>query len=127
MLFEYAKNSRRQAIRAFFHFISFMTRLMESDADLSPAKVLAENSNVVRIMCIHKSKGWSSRMRHPLLRQGDQQADMPRPFLSTASWGWGRGFSIRADARVSTIAKAALGVRISGELLAEEMRFCTWP
>ena len=57
MLFERAKQYESASFKGLFNFIRFIERLHSSSGDLSSAKMIGENEDVVRIMSIHKSKG----------------------------------------------------------------------
>ena len=57
MLYERAKQYESASFKGLFNFIKFIERLSLSSGDLSAAKMIGENENVVRIMSIHKSKG----------------------------------------------------------------------
>ena len=57
MLFERAKDYERTSFKGLFNFIRFIEKLKIGNSDLSSAKIIGENEDVVRIMSIHKSKG----------------------------------------------------------------------
>ncbi len=57
MLFEKAKSYESASFKGLFNFIRFIERLSLSSGDMSSAKMIGENDDVVRIMSIHKSKG----------------------------------------------------------------------
>ena len=57
LLFEKAKQYETTSFKGLFNFISFIDRLKLSSTDMSSAKLIGENEDVVRIMSIHKSKG----------------------------------------------------------------------
>ncbi|MCX7714671.1 MAG: helicase-exonuclease AddAB subunit AddA [Clostridia bacterium] len=57
LLFERAKKLENSGFKGLFHFINLIDKMIERDAEMSPAKLIGENHNVVRIMSIHKSKG----------------------------------------------------------------------
>ena len=57
MLFERAKQYESASFKGLFNFIRFIEKLSLSSKDLSSAKMIGENEQVVRIMSIHKSKG----------------------------------------------------------------------
>lgn len=56
-LFEKAKQYETASFKGLFNFIQFIEKLKKQNGDLSSAKLIGENANVVRIMSIHKSKG----------------------------------------------------------------------
>ena len=57
MLFERAKEYEKTSFKGLFNFIRFIEKIKLGSSDLSSAKIIGENENVVRIMSIHKSKG----------------------------------------------------------------------
>ena len=57
MLFQRAKQYEIASFKGLFNFINFIDRLKTTSTDMSAAKIIGENENVVRIMSIHKSKG----------------------------------------------------------------------
>ncbi len=57
MLFERAKQYETASFKGLFNFIKFIEKLRLGSGDLSSAKMIGENEDVVRIMSIHKSKG----------------------------------------------------------------------
>jgi len=57
ILFEKAKQYEKTSFKGLYSFISFIDKLNLSSKDMSGAKLIGENEDVVRIMSIHKSKG----------------------------------------------------------------------
>ncbi len=57
MLFERAKQYETASFKGLFNFINFIDKIKLGSEDLTSAKLIGENENVVRIMTIHKSKG----------------------------------------------------------------------
>jgi len=57
MLFEKAKQYEKTSFKGLYNFISFIEKLRLSSNDMSGAKLIGENEDVVRIMSVHKSKG----------------------------------------------------------------------
>lgn len=57
MLFEKAKQYEKTSFKGLYNFISFIDKLKLSNKDMSGAKLIGENEDVIRIMSIHKSKG----------------------------------------------------------------------
>ena len=47
----------KSKLTGLFGFMNYLESIREDEKDLSPAKVISESENVVRIMTIHKSKG----------------------------------------------------------------------
>ncbi len=57
MLLEMAGNFEKTSYHGLFHFIRYIAQLKEKEVDYGESGVNDENSDVVRIMTIHKSKG----------------------------------------------------------------------
>ena len=57
LLFERAKQYEEYGFRGLFGFIKYVERVRQKKKDLTAAKIIGENHDVVRIMTIHKSKG----------------------------------------------------------------------
>ncbi len=57
LLFERAKQYEAYGFGGLFGFVKYMERVKKREKDLSSAKLVGENNDVVRIMTIHKSKG----------------------------------------------------------------------
>ena len=57
ILFEKAKQYEKTSFKGLYNFISFIDKLRLSSKDMSGAKLIGENDDVIRIMSIHKSKG----------------------------------------------------------------------
>ncbi|BBB90469.1 MAG TPA: helicase-exonuclease AddAB subunit AddA [Methylomusa anaerophila] len=56
-LYDRAEQYEATNFRGLFRFLRFIDRLKERGSDLSVARALSENEDVVRVMSIHKSKG----------------------------------------------------------------------
>lgn len=125
MLFEKAKNYEKTSFKGLFNFINFIDKLTITSGDMSGAKIIGENENVVRIMSIHKSKG----------------LEFPIVFLS----GIGKRFNImdlntddillhndlglgpkfidsELNIKFDTLSKKAVASKIKQELISEELR-----
>ena len=125
MLFEKAKQYEKTSFKGLFNFINFIDKLKITSGDMSGAKLIGENENVVRIMSIHKSKG----------------LEFPIVFLS----GTGKKFNVMdlnnddillhndlglgpkyidtdLNIKFDTLAKKAVASKTKQELVAEELR-----
>ena len=124
MLFERAKQYESASFKGLYNFICFIDRLKLNSGDLSAAKVIGENDNVVRIMSIHKSKG----LEFPVVflsgtgKQFNKQ-DLNDSILIHQDLGFGPKF-IDSENRIEypTLAKEALKLKLETELISEEMR-----
>ena len=124
MLFERAKEYEKTSFKGLFDFIRFIERLKISNGDMSQAKIIGENEDVVRIMSIHKSKG----LEFPIVflsntsKQINMQ-DVSSDILLHQEIGLGPQY-INYEKRVeySTSAKDAIKIIIKNETISEEMR-----
>lgn len=57
LLHEYARRFEQNGFRGLSAFVRYLDRLEQQDLDLSPASIVSEGGNVVRILSIHHSKG----------------------------------------------------------------------
>lgn len=57
MLIEKAKQYESGSFKGLYHFIRYINEIQSYEVDYGEASILDENSDVVRIMSIHKSKG----------------------------------------------------------------------
>ena len=124
MLFERAKQYEVASFKGLYNFINFIDRLKLSSGDLSSAKIVGENDNVVRIMSIHKSKG----LEFPVVfvsAIGKQfnKRDLNENIILHQDFGFGPKY-IDGETKVtfSTLAKSALRIKLEKEMISEEMR-----
>ena len=124
MLFERAKEYEKTSFRGLFNFIRFIEKLKTGSGDMSAAKIIGENENVVRIMSIHKSKG----LEFPvvILANSSKKAnltDLSENILLHQEIGLGPEYiNYERRIRYSTSAKQAIKVANKKEVLSEEMR-----
>lgn len=124
MLFERAKQYESASFKGLFNFINFIDRLHSNSGDLSSAKLIGENENVIRIMSIHKSKG----LEFPVVflsctgKQFNLQ-DLNDSIILHQDLGFGPKY-INPEMRIeySTLAKEAIRLKAKVETLSEEMR-----
>lgn len=124
MLFEKAKQYESASFQGLFHFIQFMEKVKNSSKDMSAAKMIGENENVVRIMSIHKSKG----LEFPVVflcgtAKHFNMRDLNEPILFHETLGIGPKY-INVEKRITynTLAKEAISLQAKEEAIAEEMR-----
>ncbi len=124
MLFQRAKQYETASFKGLFNFINFIDKLKTTSTDMSAAKVIGENENVVRIMSIHKSKGLEFPVVF-LCSTGKQfnMRDLNETILLHQDLGFGPNY-INYERRIeySTLAKEALKIQTKQELISEEMR-----
>ncbi len=92
MLVEKARAYESTSYKGLFHFIRYVEQLQKYDVDYGEASIEDEQSDTVRIMTIHKSKG----------------LEFPIVFVA----GMGKGFNMQ-DARSSVVLHARMGVGLS--------------
>ena len=124
MLFERAKQYESASFKGLFNFINFIDKLHSNSGDLSAAKLIGENENVIRIMSIHKSKG----LEFPVVflsctgKQFNLQ-DLNDNIILHQDLGFGPKY-INAERKIeyTTLAKEAIRLKSKVETLSEEMR-----
>ena len=124
LLFEKAKQYEKVSFKGLYNFISFIEKVRTSSGDLSSAKLIGENENVVRIMSIHKSKG----LEFPLVflcnsNKKFNVQDLNNQVLLHQDLGLGSNY-IDSDKKLqySTFAKEAIKIKSKEEIISEEMR-----
>ena len=124
MLFERAKQYESASFKGLFNFINFIDKIKFNSEDLTSAKIIGENENVVRIMSIHKSKG----LEFPVVilagtgKQFNFQ-DLNEKILLNQDLGIGPQY-INSERHIEfkTLAKKALSIKAKNEAISEEMR-----
>jgi len=124
MLFERAKEYEKTSFKGLFNFIRFIEKIKLGSSDLSSAKIIGENENVVRIMSIHKSKG----LEFPVVFLANSSKkinlqDLNENILLNGQLGLGPEY-INYDRRIRypTSAKQAIRVADKKDSISEEMR-----
>jgi len=124
LLLEKAKQYEKASFKGLYNFISFIEKVRTSSGDLSSAKLIGENENVVRIMSIHKSKG----LEFPLVflcnsNKKFNVQDLNTQVLLHQDLGLGANF-VDSDKKLqySTLAKEAIKIKSKEEIISEEMR-----
>ena len=124
VLFERAKQYETASFKGLFNFINFIEKIHLGSGDLSAAKLIGENEDVVRIMSIHKSKG----LEFPIVFLSSSNTnfnmmDLNKDVLLHQDLGIGVKY-IDYDMQIEydTLTKQALKNKINDEILSEEMR-----
>ncbi len=124
ILFEKAKQYETATFKGLFNFIKFIERLSLSNGDLSSAKLIGENEDVIRIMSIHKSKG----LEFPIVflsstGKSFNFMDLNDNILLDQDIGIGVKY-INYDKQIEydTLSKAAIRNKLLINTLSEEMR-----
>ncbi len=124
LLFEKAKQYEKVSFKGLFSFINFIDKVKTSSSDMSAAKIVGENDDVIRIMSIHKSKG----LEFPIVFLSStgkkfNMQDLNTPILIHQDIGFGPQF-IDAESKVEypSLAKEAIRIKAKEETISEEMR-----
>ena len=124
MLFERAKEYEKTSFKGLFNFIRFIEKLKTGNGDMSSAKIIGENENVVRIMSIHKSKG----LEFPIVflcntSKKMNMQDLNSNILLHNELGIGPQYiNYEKMIEYSTSAKDAIKIISKEENISEEMR-----
>lgn len=125
MLIDKANDYESAGFRGLARFLKFISKIKELNTDLSAARTLGENEDVVRIMTIHKSKG----LEFPVVficelgknfNIKDSQTDI---LLKHKELGVGPYHTLKTEPlRVTSFARQVIMARSSMESKAEELR-----
>ncbi len=124
MLFERAKQYETASFKGLFNFIKFIEKLHISNNDLTSAKTIGENENVVRIMSIHKSKG----LEFPVVflcntNKKFNLMDLNNDILLDQDIGIGAKYiNYERKIEYDTLSKSAIRNKLLKSTLSEEMR-----
>ena len=125
MLFERAKKYETASFKGLYNFINFIEKLKINSGDLSSAKIIGENDDVVRIMSIHKSKG----LEFPIVflvnsnKQFNEQDIKNDNVLLHQEIGIGAKYiNYNAQIQYDTLTREAVKNVIKNENISEEMR-----
>ncbi len=124
LLFMRARSFENSGYKGLFNFIRYISKMQKRDEDLSSAVTLGENSDVVRIMTIHKSKG----LEFPVVflarcAKEFNLSDAKSKILWHKELGFGANYiDCENYFYDKTLQKNALILKINNELVSEEMR-----
>ena len=124
ILFEKAREFESTNFNGLFQFINFIDKLRNSGGDLSSAKLIGENENVVRIMSIHKSKG----LEFPIVflcNMGKKfnMKDLNDNIILHQDLGLGPKYiDMENRMEYNTLAKEAIKIKAKKEIISEEER-----
>lgn len=124
MLFERAKDYERTSFKGLFNFIRFIEKVKLGNSDMSSAKIIGENEDVVRIMSIHKSKG----LEFPVVFLSStskkfNMQDLNQSILLHQKIGLGPEYiNYNRKIQYPTLAKEAIKIISKNETISEEMR-----
>ena len=124
MLFERAKQYESASFKGLFNFINFIDKIKFNSEDLTSAKIIGENEDVIRIMSIHKSKG----LEFPVVilagtgKQFNMQ-DLNGNLLLDQDLGIGPQYiDYKRHIKFKTLPKRAISIKAKKEAISEEMR-----
>jgi len=124
MLFERAKQYETASFKGLYNFINFIEKLKSNSGDMSAAKLIGENDDVIRIMSIHKSKG----LEFPVVflsSTGKQfnLMDLNQNLVLHQKLGIGvKYIDYEKQVQYDTLSKTAIKCKLLNETLSEEMR-----
>lgn len=124
MLFERAKQYETVSFKGLFNFIKYIEKIDIGSGDLSSAKIIGENEDVVRIMSIHKSKG----LEFPVIflsstNTNFNMMDLNNDILLDQNLGIGvKYIDYDMQIKYDTLTKMALRNKLKIDNLSEEMR-----
>jgi len=124
MLITRAEEFEGTDFRGLFRFLSFIEKIKSMDTDLSMARTLGENEDVVRVMSIHKSKG----LEFPVvvladMNKGFNLTDVKENIIVHKDLGLGL-YNIDTDKSVKypSFSRIAVRSKMIQESKAEELR-----
>ena len=119
------KKYETASFKGLYNFINFIEKLKINSGDLSSAKIIGENDDVIRIMSIHKSKG----LEFPIVflvntnKQFNEQDIRKNPVLLHQDLGIGAKYiNYNAQVQYDTLTREAIKNVIRNENISEEMR-----
>ena len=124
MLFERAKQYESGSFKGLYNFIKFIEKLRLGNGDLSSAKLIGENEDVIRIMSMHKSKG----LEFPIVflagtGKSFNFMDLNSDILLHQDLGIGvKYIDYERKIEYNTLTKEAMRLKMKNEILSEEMR-----
>lgn len=124
MLISRAEAFAATNFRGLFRFLSFIEKIKSLDTDLSTARTLGENEDVVRVMTIHKSKG----LEFPVvvladLGKGFNLMDIRDSVLLHKDLGLGLDtIDLAKSVKYPSFARMAVKAKLLQETKAEELR-----
>ncbi len=124
MLIDRAREYENTNYRGLFRFLSFVEKIKSMDTDLSVARTLGENEDVVRVMTIHKSKG----LEFPIVVLADMakqfnMGDLKEDVLVHKKFGLGlRNVDLEKSVSYPSFARLAVKAGIQKDIKAEELR-----
>ncbi|MBQ2709070.1 MAG: UvrD-helicase domain-containing protein, partial [Clostridia bacterium] len=124
LLYEYARRFEGSSFRGLYNFLRYIADILEKKQTLETAKVTGEDSDPVRLMTIHQSKG----LEFPVVFVSDtgrkfNESDLRKNIVIEKSLGIALKLSDETGfARYDTPVRQAIVKRLGDSQLEEEMR-----
>lgn len=124
MLVSRAESYENSDFHGLFNFIKYIERIKTTGVDVGEAKTVGGNTDMVRLMTIHKSKG----LEFPIvfvagLGKKFNKEDSRRELLMHQDLGFGvKRFDYKNRIVYETASRRIIGERITRESLSEELR-----
>ena len=126
ILIDRAAEFEKTAFRGLSRFIQFVKKIRDLGSDLSAARTLGENEDVVRIMTIHKSKGLEFPVVFAMhLGKKFNTLDLDETIIAHRNFGIGVCKAVEDSTgikRFQIFARKVLAKKMREEILAEELR-----
>lgn len=123
-LLDKAKEFEDSASKGLFGFLRFIDKLLKDKGDTQEAKAISQSENLVRVMSIHKSKG----LEFPVvfvcgLGKNFNQQDFKNDITFHKDLGLGPKYvNLELGTYNDSIAKTAIKIKLTNEMLSEELR-----
>lgn len=124
MLIEKAKQYESGSFKGLYHFIRYINEIQSYEVDYGEASTLDENSNVVRIMSIHKSKG----LEFPVcfvcgMDKNFNTMDTTAAMVYEKNYGVALDYvNLEKNVKYKDIRHSFLGKCMKADIVAEEIR-----
>ncbi|MBC8535306.1 helicase-exonuclease AddAB subunit AddA [Feifania hominis] len=124
LLYHYACAFEQTSFKGLFQFIHYIDRILQTGGEYESARAFSENSDVVRLMTVHKSKG----LEFPVvvlcgLTKRFNKMDLRENFMLHRKLGAGAKLRDTEDLiEFDTLPRAAVKLRREAESLSEELR-----
>lgn len=124
LLFERTAEFEHSGLSGLFNFMNYIESVKSRGEDLTPARTLSEDDNVVRIMTIHKSKG----LEFPVVILADtghdfNMMDLNKNIIWNSDAGLGLDYvDTKMRIRYPSVSRDVVACCSKNELFSEEMR-----
>ena len=124
LLFSRAKSYESTGFKGLFNFIRYIAKMKNKEEDLGSAVLIGENSDVVRLMTIHKSKGLEFKVVFLAgCHKRFNDSDIKGRLLLHKDLGFGLEYINHDESfSVNSLQKISVSKKILSESVSEEMR-----